>query len=131
MTYSVSKRATTKYYLIPIQSFSDIITNSSSETYIVDTPYTAKALEEVLEGIHKKYEGEEFYSGECCGIEVSDFKEYCREAYMWDEHDENGCLVVRVDYGYHAVDEFLTKNFKCIASDHERVKDSDGRIVKN
>ena len=71
MTYSVSKRATTKYYLIPIQSFSDIITNSSSETYIVDT---AKALEEVLEGIHKKYEGEEFYSGECCGIEVSTFK---------------------------------------------------------
>lgn len=42
-----------------------------------------------------------------------------------------GCLVVRVDYGYHAVDEFLIKNFKCIASDHERVKDSDGRIVKN
>lgn len=68
MTYSVSKRATTKYYLIPIQSFSDIITNSSSETYIVDTSYTAKALEEVLEGIHKKYEGEEFYSGECCGM---------------------------------------------------------------
>lgn len=56
MTYSVSKRAATKYYLIPIQSFSDVITNSSSETYIVDT---AKALEEVL---HKKYEGEEFYS---------------------------------------------------------------------
>lgn len=142
MTYSVSKRATTKYYLIPIQSFSDIITNSSSETYIVDT---AKALEEVFE---------EFYSGECCGIEVSNFKEYCREAYMWDECDDNGtpfeskedyvawvfevplsvakgCLVVRVDYGYHTVDEFLTKNFKCIASDHERVKDSDGRIVKN
>lgn len=154
MTYSVSKRATTKYYLIPIQSFSDIITNSSSETYIVDTSYTAKALEEVLEEIHKQYEDEEYYSGECCGIEVSDFKEYCREAYMWDEHDEDGtpfeskedyvawvfevplsvakgCLVVRVDYGYHAVDEFLTKNFKCIASDHERVKDSDGRIVKN
>ena len=130
------KRATTKYYLIPIQSFSDIITNSSSETYIVDTSYTAKALEEVLEGIHKKYEGEEFYSGECCGIEVSNFKEYCREAYVAWVFEvplsvAKGCLVVRVDYGYHTVDEFLTKNFKCIASDHERVKDSDGRIVKN
>ena len=87
-------------------------------------------------------------------IEVSDFKEYCREAYMWDECDENGtpfeskedyvawvfeiplsvakgCLVVRVDYGYSDVDKFLTKNFKCIASDHERIKDTDGRIVKD
>lgn len=148
------KRATTKRYLIPIQSFSDIITNSSSETYIVDTSYIATALEEALEAVHKKHEDEEFYSGECCGIEVSDFKEYCREAYMWDECDENGtpfeskedyvawvfevplsvakeCLVVRVDYGYSDVDKFLTKNFKCIASDHDRVKDSDGRIVKD
>ena len=139
------KRATTKYYLIPVQSFSDIITNSSSETYIVDTSYTAKALEEALETVHKEHEDEEFYSGECCGIEVSDFKEYCREAYMWDECKEDyvawvfevplsvakGCLVVRVDYGYSDVDKFLTKNFKCIASDHERVKDADGRIVKD
>ena len=115
------KRATTKCYLVPIQSFSDIITNSSSETYIVDTSYTAKALEEALEAVHKEHEDEEYYSGECCGIEVSDFKEYCREAYMWDECDENGtpfeskedyvawvfevplsvakgCLVVRVDF---------------------------------
>ena len=53
MTYSVLKRATTKCYLVPIQSFSDIITNSSSETYIVDTSYTAKALEEALEAVHK------------------------------------------------------------------------------
>lgn len=98
MTYSVSKRATTKYYLIPIQSFSDIITNSSSETYIVDTSYTAKALEEVLEGIHKKYEGEEFYSGECCGIEVSNFKEYCREAYMWDEFYKAGLEAILDKY---------------------------------
>lgn len=93
------------------------ITNSSSETYIVDTSYTAKALEEA---VHKEHEDEEYYSGECCGIEVSDFKEYCREAYMWDEYDgtpfeskedyvawvfevplsvAKGCLVVRVDYG--------------------------------
>lgn len=72
---------------------------------------------------------------------------------MWEECDENGtpftskedyiawvfevplsiakeCLVVRIDYGYSYVDEFLNKNFKCIASDHERVKDSDGHIVK-
>lgn len=49
------KRATTKCYLVPIQSFSDIITNSSSETYIVDTSYTAKALEEGLEAILDKY----------------------------------------------------------------------------
>lgn len=139
------KRATTKCYLVPIQSFSDIITNSSSETYIVDT---AKALEEA---VHKEHEDEEYYSGECCGIEVSDFKEYCREAYMWDENGTpfeskedyvawvfevplsvaKGCLVVRVDYGYSDVDKFLTKNFKCVASDHERVKDADGRIVKD
>lgn len=73
---------------------------------------------------------------------------------LWDEYDENGtpfeskedyvawvfevplsvakgCLVVRVDYGYSDVDKFLTKNFKCVASDHERVKDADGRIVKD
>lgn len=54
------KRATTKCYLVPIQSFSDIITNSSSETYIVDTSYTAKAPEEAvhkagLEAILDKY----------------------------------------------------------------------------
>lgn len=147
------KRATTKYYLVPIQSFSDIITNSSSETYIVDTSYTAKALEEALEEIHKQHEDEEHFSGECCGIEVSDYEEYCREAYMWEECDENGvpftskedyiawvfevplgvakeCLVVRIDYGYSYVDEFLNKNFKCIASDHERVKVPDGCIIK-
>lgn len=53
------KRATTKCYLVPIQSFSDIITNSSSETYIVDT---AKALEEA---VHKEHD-----SGECCGMNV-------------------------------------------------------------
>lgn len=43
---------------------------------------TAKALEGA---VHKEHEDEEYYSGECCG---SDFKEYCREAYMWDEYDE-------------------------------------------
>lgn len=143
-----------KYYLVPVQSFSDIITNSSSETYIVDTSYTAEALEEALEAIHKQYADAEYYSGEACGIEVSNFKDFCREAYMWEEHDEHGvpfqskeeylawvwdvplsvmkeCLIVRVDYGYKCVDEFLTKTFKCIASDHERLKDSDGRIVKD
>lgn len=71
MICSVLKRATTKYYLI--QSFSDVITNSSSETYVVDTSYTAKALQRALEAIHKQ--DAEYYSGECCGIEVSDFKE--------------------------------------------------------
>lgn len=40
------------------------------------------------------------------------------------------CLVVSVDYGYDYVDEFLNKNFKCIASDHERVKVPDGCIIK-
>lgn len=145
---------TAKYYLVPVQSFSDIITNSSSETYIVDTSYTAGALEEALEAIHEQHEDEEYYSGEACGIEVSNFKDFCREAYMWEEHDEHGvpfqskeeylawvwemplsvikeCLFVRVDYGYNYVDEFLIKNFKCIASSHERPKDSDGRIVKD
>ena len=67
---------------IPVQSISDLITNSSSETYIVDA---AKALEEALEEIHKQHENDEYFSGECCGIEVSDYKEYCREAYMWEE----------------------------------------------
>lgn len=51
MICSVLKRATTKYYLIPIQSFSDVITNSSSET-----SYTAKALQRALEAIHKQHE---------------------------------------------------------------------------
>lgn len=74
MICSVLKRATTKYYLI--QSFSDVITNSSSETYVVDTSYTAKALQRALEAIHKQHENAEYYSGECCGIEVSDFKEF-------------------------------------------------------
>lgn len=54
MICSVLKRATTKYYLI--QSFSDVITNSSSETYVVDTSYTAKALQRALEAIHKQHE---------------------------------------------------------------------------
>lgn len=44
------------------------ITNSSSETYIVDTSYTAKALEEALEAVHKEHEDEEYYSVECCGF---------------------------------------------------------------
>lgn len=104
MICSVLKRATTKYYLI--QSFSDVITNSSSETYVVDTSYTAKALQRALEAIHKQHEDAEYYSGECCGIEVSDFKEFC------------------------CVDKFLVENFKCISSDHERPKDEEGRIVK-
>lgn len=86
MICSVLKRATTKYYLI--QSFSDVITNSSSETYVVDTSYTAKALQRALEAIHKQHENAEYYSGECCGIEVSDFKEFCRESYMYEDHDE-------------------------------------------
>lgn len=90
MICSVLKRATTKYYLIPIQLFSDVITNSSSETYVVDTSYTAKALQRALEAIHKQHEDAEYYSGECCGIEVSDFKEFCRESYMYEDHDEYG-----------------------------------------
>ena len=144
---------TTKYYLIPIQSFSDVITNSSSETYVVDTSYTAKALQRALEAIHKQHENAEYYSGECCGIEVSDFKEFCRESYMYEDHDEYGvpfqskeeylawvwelpvnvlreCLFVRVDYGFSYVDKFLVENFKCISSDHERPKNEEGRIVK-
>lgn len=90
MTYLVLKRATTKCYLVPIQSFSDIITNSSSETYIVDT---AKALEEA---VHKEHEDEEYYSGECCGIEVSDFKEdYVAWVFEVPLSVAKGCLVVK------------------------------------
>ncbi len=139
------KRATTKCYLVPIQSFSDIITNSSSETYIVDTSYTAEALKEVLKEIHKQHEDEEYYSGECCGIEVYDFREYCKRNYEYSEESSEEymsiiyeiplsvireCLIVRVDYGFHYVDEFLNKNFKCISSDHERDKDEKGRVIK-
>lgn len=110
------KRVTTKCYLVPVQSFSDIITNSSSETYIVDTSYTAKALEEALEEIHKQHEDEEYFSGAWVfEVPLGVAKE---------------CLVVSVDYGYDYVDEFLNKNFKCIASDHERVKVPDGCIIK-
>lgn len=43
----------------------------------------------------------------------------------------NSSMEVYQEATQYTVDEFLTKNFKCIASDHERVKDSDGRIVKN
>lgn len=68
MICSVLKRATTKYYLI--QSFSDVITNSSSETYVVDTSYTAKALQRALEAIHKQHENAEYYSGEWCSIPI-------------------------------------------------------------
>lgn len=60
MICSVLKRATTKYYLI--QSFSDVITNSSSETYVVDTSYTAKALQRALEAIHKQHERNQPYT---------------------------------------------------------------------
>lgn len=80
---------------------------------------------------------------------MCDFKEYC-EDYLGDfdmeeECDEygvpfiskedyiswmfeiplslaKGCLVVRIDYGYGCVDEFLNNNFKCIASDHGRLQ---------
>lgn len=121
------KRAITKCYLIPIQSFSDIITNSSSETYIVDTSYTAKALEEALEAVHKEHEDE-------CdenGTPFESKEDYVAWIFEVPLSVAKGCLVVRVDYGYSDVDKFLTKNFKCIASDHERVKDADGRIVKD
>ena len=52
MTYSVSKRATTKYYLIPIQSFSDVITNSSSEIFCT---ISGGAIKAGLEAILDKY----------------------------------------------------------------------------
>lgn len=48
MTYSVSKRATTKHYLIPIQSFSDIITNSSSEIFCTISGADLDAIYELL-----------------------------------------------------------------------------------
>lgn len=117
MICSVLKRATTKYYLI--QSFSDVITNSSSETYVVDTSYTAKALQRALEAIHKQHENAEYYSGECCGIEVSDFKEFCRESYMYEDHDEYGVITLWIPYGEQPVDFYragleaiLDKHFK-------------------
>ena len=115
------KRATTKCYLVPIQSFSDIITNSSSETYIVDTSYTAKALEEAVHKDECDENGTPFESKE----------DYVAWVFEVPLSVAKGCLVVRVDYGYSDVDKFLIKNFKCVASDHERVKDADGRIVKD
>lgn len=44
MTCSLSMLPLDKYFLVPIQSYSDVVTNSSSETYVVDTSYNAKAL---------------------------------------------------------------------------------------
>lgn len=118
MICSVLKRATTKYYLIPIQSFSDVITNSSSETYVVDT---AKALQRALEAIHKQHE---------YGVPFQSKEEYL--AWVWElpVNVLRECLFVRVDYGFSYVDKFLVENFKCISSDHERPKDEEGRIVK-
>lgn len=44
----MSKRATTKYYLIPIQSFSDVITNSSSEIFCTISGADLDAIYELL-----------------------------------------------------------------------------------
>ena len=89
MICSVLKRATTKYYLI--QSFSDVITNSSSETYVVDTSYTAKALQRALEAIHKQHE---------YGVPFQSKEEYL--AWVWElpVNVLRECLFVRVDYGF-------------------------------
>lgn len=141
-------------FAIPIQSFSDLVTNSSSETYVVDTDYTKKALEEALEEIHRQNIDSEWYSGDCCGIVVETFREHCDDTYMWRETDDEGkpfkdvesylsyiwelpiktlrnCLFVRIDQGYRYVDKFLVDNFKCIASDYGRKLNEEGRIVKD
>lgn len=142
-------------YLIPIQSFSDIITNSSSETYIVDTSYTAEALQRMLDNVHKENADSEHWSGECCGVIVDSFQSrmdsmdeweledaedmgLTREQYvewLWDNtvpiDTLKECLLVRVDYGFEAVDKFLVDNFRCIYSDHNRRTDETGRIIKN
>lgn len=52
------KRATTKHYLIPIQSFSDVITNSSSEIFCTitgdaPTEFYKAGLEAILDKYFK------------------------------------------------------------------------------
>ena len=140
-------------YLIPIQSYGDLITNSSSETYVVETNKPAYKVKQILDEVHAEHEEDEWMPGECAEVEVYSFEDYFQRNYE-EEYDRDyeeykamlveewdvpipvlqQCLFVRVDYGYQHCDKFLTENFKCIASDHilnERRQLIDGKIVKN
>lgn len=121
--------------VIPVQSVSDLITNSSSEVFILETGKTCEEVNTILNTFTSGFRHPEVFS-------LKDFREWRKKLRSGEIEDDwsypgtifsiaNGCLVVRVDYGYSDVDKFLTKNFKCVASDHERVKDADGRIVKD
>lgn len=62
---------------IKIQSFTDIITNSSSETFVVDSNKTKHKLQQILDELYNPEEDR--FSGECCGVEIQTWDEYIKE----------------------------------------------------
>ena len=59
-------------YVINIQSFSDIITNSSSELFVINNG--SDKIKNIIEDLYKQYVKDNIwcYGGECCGLEIYD-----------------------------------------------------------
>ena len=109
---------------IDIQSIADIITNSSSEVFIVQTDKTWQELEDLIESwqLDDKYEG----SGMGRIIEVYDSKRpYSDEAYISDTHKgqphmpwiPEGHLAVHIDWGLKQRINKLFEDFNVVDSE--------------
>lgn len=86
-----------KSFIISIQSFSDIITNSSSECFVCND----FSIKTIVEELFKEYEekGQWHYGGEVCGAQVFTVPEYFFDCWMEDGYDEETNSYVQLDFG--------------------------------
>ncbi|MEG1009110.1 MAG: hypothetical protein RSE41_00215 [Clostridia bacterium] len=113
-------------YIIPIQSFTDIITNSSSETFVVNEKSTKEALLNMLNSVYD--EKVDNYSGDCCGVEIQTWDEYidsqleyyvedyeCETDINLDEHRQYYPSLSNKEYVEHCIIEtYYTEDGKTL-----------------
>lgn len=134
-----------KVFLIPIQSYSDIITNSSSELFVVASDIVARDLEKILDKIYKEdfntlcklynknrswkdienHFGNDAYDkrtgdGGECRIEVLDKKKAVHYIRKCDRYKYKNSIVLKVviDMGRKRSIQYLKNNFPILYYDN-------------
>lgn len=118
-------------FIIPIQSFSDVITNSSSSVFILDSEkYNIEAIESVLLPVARENWDRTVKFRESTW-DMGDFKTYDKAIYedsisdnpQYDDWsgdggdldvyiDDDDNLVIAIDHNRHATIKFIKDNFK-------------------
>lgn len=110
--------------IINVHSVIDVITNSSTELYIVDRSKIKESLQEVFDVITKSVGGNSYHE-----TKIMSLKEYCKsygyKIYFKNKIDESDLYVFNVDYSEITLNSLVRDLFNPIPHSEYRYDDEE------